>query len=160
MDKIETLAKQYLDTLGFGEAVYEPDGNVPPDFVLDSRIAVEVTRLNQNFESAEAFIGLENDQAALIRLFEKLLPKYGGARDGKGWWVFYSFRRPLNGPMLKVVIPKVLDALTAFPIQGEISRKISPTFELELTAATIHQDSLYSLGGYSDFDSGGGSSVS
>jgi hypothetical protein len=49
MDRSETLAYNHLVFRGFSSPVYEPDGNVPPDFLLDGRIAVEVagsTRMN------------------------------------------------------------------------------------------------------------------
>ena len=49
MDESERIASEYLATLGFNDIQYEPDGNVPPDFVLNKTIAVEVRRLNQNF---------------------------------------------------------------------------------------------------------------
>jgi len=47
-DPSETQARRYLEHLGCKDIVYEPDGNVPPDFVVDGRIGVEVRRLNQN----------------------------------------------------------------------------------------------------------------
>jgi hypothetical protein len=43
----ERIAGEYLHRLGMGTVAYEPDGQVPPDFLIDGRIAVEVRRLNQ-----------------------------------------------------------------------------------------------------------------
>jgi len=51
MDSSETLAKEYLRFLGYTDIIYEPDGNIPPDFLVNGRIAVEVRRLNQNLLS-------------------------------------------------------------------------------------------------------------
>ncbi len=48
MDQSESHARDYLEHLGLGRVVYQPDGNVPPDFLVDGRIAVEVRRLNEN----------------------------------------------------------------------------------------------------------------
>jgi hypothetical protein len=39
MDATEALAARYLESLGLGPVVYEPDGNVPPDFLLGDRVA-------------------------------------------------------------------------------------------------------------------------
>ena len=44
----ETAVDRFLRHSGFTDLVFEPDGNIPPDFVVEGRIAVEVRRLNQN----------------------------------------------------------------------------------------------------------------
>ncbi len=51
MDTSESLVRDFLLYRGYADIVYEPDGNVPPDFLIDGRIAVEVRRLNQNHEA-------------------------------------------------------------------------------------------------------------
>ena len=45
MNKDEQIAESYLESLELGAVIYEPDGKVPPDFLVDRRIAVEVRRL-------------------------------------------------------------------------------------------------------------------
>jgi hypothetical protein len=50
MDDSEKLVEIYLKNIGFNDVRYETDGNFPPDFVADGRIAVKVRRLNQNFD--------------------------------------------------------------------------------------------------------------
>ena len=49
----EKKAHEYLKAIGSKEIKYEPDGNIPPDFVLDSKTAIEVRRLNKHIESHE-----------------------------------------------------------------------------------------------------------
>ena len=44
MDRSEQVAMKHLLFCGFSTVVYEPDGNVPPDFLVDGSIAVEVRR--------------------------------------------------------------------------------------------------------------------
>jgi len=44
MDSSERIVYEYLSSQGFSDVAYEPDGNVPPDFLLNGRIAVEVRR--------------------------------------------------------------------------------------------------------------------
>jgi hypothetical protein len=44
----EELAQHYLVSLGLGQVVYEPEPNLPPDFLINGTVAVEVRRLNQN----------------------------------------------------------------------------------------------------------------
>ncbi len=48
MDTSERIVWEYLLHRGFRDVVYEPEGKVPPDFLVDNRVAVEVRRLNQN----------------------------------------------------------------------------------------------------------------
>jgi len=59
MNDSEKSVYEYLVGQGFGTVVYEPDGKVPPDFLVDGRIAVEVRRLNQNEKTATGSRGLE-----------------------------------------------------------------------------------------------------
>lgn len=54
MNPTEALALSYLKSVTLGEVVHEPDGNIPPDFPVDGRVAVEVRRLNQNSSSLSA----------------------------------------------------------------------------------------------------------
>jgi hypothetical protein len=49
MNSKEKIAQNYLVSLGFKDIVFEPDGNIPPDFAVEGKIAVEVRRLNQNY---------------------------------------------------------------------------------------------------------------
>jgi hypothetical protein len=36
----ELTAQQYLLGLGVGSVTFEPDGNIPPDFVINNKIAI------------------------------------------------------------------------------------------------------------------------
>ncbi len=55
MDRTEKLVSEHLAHRGYKYVVYEPDGNIPPDFLVDGSIAIEVRRLNQNhFDGQDA----------------------------------------------------------------------------------------------------------
>lgn len=44
----ERIAKRFLERMKLGKVVFEPDGNIPPDFTFTSTgIGIEVRRLNQ-----------------------------------------------------------------------------------------------------------------
>ena len=79
MDKSEEVANSYLVHLGFESIVFEPDGNVPPDFLVDARIAVEVRRLNQNEVTESGFQSLEEVAIPLQMRIGKLLASLGPA---------------------------------------------------------------------------------
>ena len=49
MSRPESLAERSFKSVGFTNVLYEPDGNAPPDFLLDGEIAVEGTDLTPPF---------------------------------------------------------------------------------------------------------------
>ena len=154
MDRSEERALAYLESLQLGPVAYEPDGRIPPDFVMGD-IAVEVRRLNQNFETQGSYEGLESAEASLIRFVERLLPTFGPAPDGKGWWVSYDFWRPIDGKAIKRALPEALAVFQAAPKPDGADFRLAKTFELEIRRASIPVAQLFMLGGYSDRDAGG-----
>lgn len=154
MDPSERIAKAYLESLELGQLAYEPSGQVPPDFALGD-IGVEVRRLNQNFEEHGSYEGLESAQASLIRFVKTTLRSFGVAPQGKGWWVFYHFWRPLDGKAVKRALPEALEAFQAAPSPQGADFRLTRTFELEIRPASISVEHFYMLGGFADRDSGG-----
>lgn len=154
MDRSEALARVYLESLGIGPVAYEPDGGIPPDFVIGD-VAIEVRRLNQNYEGEGGYQGLESVEAGLLRYVERLLPTYGAPKGGQGWWVFMTYWRPLDGKAVKRELPKALAAFHAAPNPAGLDAKLTRTFELEIRPAGVPVANHFMLGGYSDFDQGG-----
>lgn len=97
MDRTENLAMDFLELLGHTNPTYEPDGNVPPDFVTGDGTAVEVRRLNQIYTDADGKVhGLENADMALWRTMTELVNGYEATtRTETTVGVFYIFRRPI-----------------------------------------------------------------
>jgi hypothetical protein len=155
MKPSEALARQYLLGLNLGPIVFEPDGQIPPDFVIGGRIAVEVRRLNQHHDTPDGPKGLESLEAALARFVEVLLPRFGPAPGGQGWWVSFSFRRPLDGKTIKRALPRALEAFRTDPAQEGLSLQLAPTFTLEIRPASIPVEHYFMLGSYIDRDAGG-----
>jgi hypothetical protein len=94
-DECEKLAEDHLVHLGFERIVYEPDGNNPPDFLVDDRIAVEVRRLNQNELTGSGFRGLEEIRIPTEERIRGLLVSLGPAKSGTSWFVGYRIKRPI-----------------------------------------------------------------
>ncbi|CAN5212389.1 hypothetical protein BH10PSE4_BH10PSE4_44320 [soil metagenome] len=154
MRRDEALVERYLIGLDLGAVVHEPDGNVPPDFVVGGQIAVEARRLNQHFESDGKHVGLETLEAPLIGFIETLLPTLGPPADGQSWWVHYKFRRPLHWRSLKRRIRATLIAF-APPAPKPTILDLAPGFRLYLDPKTDAEPDRFVLAGYSDFDAGG-----
>lgn len=157
MDDSERLIERYLKDLGRGTVVFEPDGNVPPDFALAGSIGVEVRRLNQNYERPDGSTeGLEQLAIPLWQRLEKSLPSIGPSLDGESWFVGMDFRRPI-GPW-KPLWAKIQQELLAFmtePSRTKGTVRVTKNFELDLFRASRDEGSFFVIGASSDDDEGG-----
>jgi hypothetical protein len=156
VDDSEQVANAYLHHLGFESVVFEPDGNVPPDFLVDHRIAVEVRRLNQNEQMGPRFRGLEEVAIPLHMKISKLLAALGPPKSGISWFVSYDFRRPV--PAWKVLRSELRERLLLFrddAVDTDTTMCVGDGFELRLIRASTAHKTRFVPGGYGDDDSGG-----
>jgi len=156
LDASERLVEQYLRNMGYSDIVYEPDGNVPPDFLVNGRIAIEVRRLNQNHFDGTQTKGLEEVAIPLWKRIETLLESIGPPTAGESWFVFFRFGRPVEA--WKTLEPKLREALKSFA--GRTLRERGciveeERFELEVLRASEPHETLFLMGGCSDWESGG-----
>src|SRR2546426_10948720 len=86
MNESERAVHHFLTSLQIGEVVYEPDGQVPPDFLVGGRIAVEARRLNENEEIAGSYRGLEVTSKPLHALVTKVLKESGSPPGSHSWF--------------------------------------------------------------------------
>ena len=141
--------------MGFQSVVYEPDGNTPPDFLADGRVAIEVRRLNQNHDSGDGTRGLEETSIPLWKKIERLAHSLG-ATTSESWFLFLRFSRPVRP--WKQLEPTLREALSAFMAQPERnSGRIytEPNFELDVIRASKPLEHYFRMGGNSDDQSGG-----
>jgi hypothetical protein len=156
----ENIVWEYLLDRGFREVVYEPDGKVPPDFVVDKRIAIEVRRLNQT-ENAPAGgrpRGLEEVAIPLMARFGRFLPTLGPALAGESWYVMYGFQRPLlPWEQLANALTSALVAFRVDPSRQPTKLSVAPGFRIKLFRAgqTQAYPDFFVFGGCTDRDSGG-----
>jgi hypothetical protein len=157
MDESEQLVEKYLLALGRGAVVFEPDGNIPPDFSLGGSIGIEVRRLNQNYERPDGSMeGLEELAIPLWQRLQRVLPALGPSIDGESWFVCMNFRRPVG--QRKRLQAKIEQALISFmhsTSRTATTIKITQNFEVDLLRAEEDQGSFFLLGASSDDDSGG-----
>jgi hypothetical protein len=157
MDESEQLAQQYLSSLNIGPVVFEPDGNVPPDFSIGGKIAVEVRRLNQNFEFPDGTRqGLEQLSIPLWKRFKSFLPSLGPSLNGECWYVGLDYRRPLE--QWRTLDPLVRSQLRTFmaqPVRSQTTLRVTPSLSLDLIRSGKDHGSFFVLGASSDDDSGG-----
>ncbi|WP_048441060.1 hypothetical protein [Caenimonas sp. SL110] len=157
MDASEKIAHDYFVHRGFKSIVYEPDGNIPPDLLLDSSTAVEVRRLNQNYFDAAGAQGLEQVAIPLWRKVKALFTSMGPPISGESWFVHFRYGRPVEP--WKSLEPKLRAGLTSFmasPTKGRTVVATGQGFELEVFCRTSNPHaSMFVMAGCSDEESGG-----
>lgn len=157
MDSSEQLVEKYLQELGLGEVVFEPDGNIPPDFSINKSIAIEVRRLNQNHESPDGSTqGLEEAALPLEQRLEKFLQTLGPSRTGESWFVGIEFHRPV-GPWkpIRTQIERQLRAFMLEPNRAQTTFVITENVKIDLLKAGQDHGRFFLFGSSDDDDSGG-----
>jgi hypothetical protein len=156
MDQTEMIVADFLNKRGYKDIVFEPDGNVPPDFLVEHKIAVEARRLNQTHTARSGPRGLEEVAISLWQQVRTLALSLGPPTAGQSWFIFFRFERPLE-PWRKLG-PKIRQALIGFmatPRFGKTSIPIANNFELEIFRATRPHPTFFVMAGHSDGQSGG-----
>jgi hypothetical protein len=155
MDVAEAHTEKYLRHLGFTNIVHEPDGNVSPDFVLNGRIAVEVTRLLHR--GSEQLRPLEETAIPLMQRFQKVLESLGPPRGSEpSWFVFLRFQRPIEN--WRTLRPKLATWLTIFRDAPSHSRQdvdFGGRLSISVFPASKSLATFFRIGGSSDCEGGG-----
>jgi hypothetical protein len=143
---------------GFRDMVYEPDGNVPPDFLVDGKIAIEVRRLNQHHQNEcgqlEALEALAIPRDIKVRT---LLDSFGApSQGGASWYAYYKYQRPQLIKDWETVLSDKLNAFLAAAVQEPYTEiRVDKHFSLRLTRRQQPGQQIFLLAGHSDYDSGG-----
>lgn len=154
MNNDEKIAEKYLKR--FGQVVYEPDGNMPPDFVIAENIGVEVRRLNQNYMHKGKVIGLEQNSIPLFQAIEETLKNYSVTDKDQRFWL--SLRHSHNDLSKKNLIESLENAIDKFESSGYIvpsTYQLSNSLEIVFGAKAANTNKKYSLGIITDHNNGG-----
>jgi len=157
MDEAEMLSGHLLRSLGFKTVQYEPDGNVPPDFLCDDRVAVEVRRLNHHHTpEGEVPEALDKKGIALWNTVKQTLEGIGPPTSSQSWWVSYSVRRPIHDyKKIPKLLKKALLDFRAEPRTGEQKISVTEGFKITLNPADNIHDLEFVFACASDRDSTG-----
>src|SRR2546428_10053599 len=137
MDGWERTFPKSPQNQALGEVVSEPHGNVPPDFLVNGRIAVEVRRLNENVETDEGHRGLEEISKPLNALVRKALAATGPPIYGTSRFVFYTYSRPLPAwRELDVLLRRALCELACQPNLDGHEIRVANKMRLHFTRET------------------------
>ncbi|OIP97086.1 MAG: hypothetical protein AUK56_00010 [Thiomicrospira sp. CG2_30_44_34] len=156
MDQTETIAREYLESIKLGPIIFEPDGNVSPDFLLNGNIAVEVRRLNQHYNHNGKEKGLEENSISLYDGLETVLTEFKPKYNGKTYLIFVSFQRPVKKfKKLKPLFRKVLQHYLNNPLDAFSEHEITKNISIQIFPGTTDGENVFLMGGASDRDRGG-----
>ncbi len=152
----EKIANRHLEARGFEDIIFEPDGNIPPDFLVNNEIAIEVRRLNKHFDSIGQFKGLENLRFSLMYKVQNMLKTIAYPVRHESYFISFHFRRPFPKP--DTVVNEIKNKLTEFiksGIGGAQVWEISDQLILKAFPASKKYEKPFLLGSYVDLDAGG-----
>ena len=158
MNSEESIAEKHFLSQGFQSIDFEPDGNIPPDFVLDKKIAVEVRRLNQNKVIEGKAIGTETLQnkfwQKLKSLVLRLNNRFKDLPNNQSIVLSFSFSRPLtlNKQSIREIENLILEN---YQNDNFEVAKHSKNLEIRFYKTEYKPDEPFIMGGYSDRDTGG-----
>ncbi len=157
MNYEEKVAEIYLKKQGYSNILFEPAGNVPPDFAVNGTIGVEVRRLNQHHQTNGRAQPLERLEFSLIPKIRSLLNNITfESEHSHSYFVFIQFSRPIGNT--KKLLKKVTLTLEEH-LQTSVKEKtrylLNDNFSLEVFPSSKKYPQPYLLGGYDDTDSGG-----
>lgn len=154
MNREEQVVEEYLGSEGYTDIEFEPDGNVPPDFVLGGSVAVEVRRLNQQYETEVGPKGLEEDEVPILMAVRRALASLGPPTDSHSWFVGYRLRRPVASS--RQVRERVRAYLQSWvPEATRDYQEVAKGITVRVIPAAHAYEQKFALGWTSDWDSGG-----
>lgn len=155
MDGSERLINDFLGHRGYKDIKYEPDGNIPPDFLVDGHIAVEVRRLHKQHEAVTGPESLEQVAIPLWRGIEKLAHSFGPPRNGESWFIWHRVVRPVEW---KTVMPAVRSFLNSFSqraVRNGDRLEFDDGFYVEIIRAGTPRDHYFTMAGSTDPETSG-----
>jgi hypothetical protein len=154
----EISTNKYLKNLYGGNVVFEPDGNIPPNFLVNSVYAVEVRRLNQQFFEDDHAVGLEKLSYPLADAIKEVLASYDSQYSGKSYWVNIYYKRPLDRNIrqvkseMQIALNDFLQSDLILPCTIRVNEKI----ELYIDSSDLVSEQVFRIAIEGDDDAGGG----
>lgn len=151
----EKLVLLHLNTHGYNEIIHEPDGNIPPDFLVNGEIAIEVRRLNKYIRVQGGKTNIEDLSARLYKTIEKILGKFKDKESQFSNYVICSYRRPLiidkelKNKIINICEEQLLtlNQFNEYEADENLIIRFLPTDK--------KLECVYKVGGMPDFDAGG-----
>ena len=130
MNDDEKIANEFLSAIGFKNIEYEPNGNIPPDFLVNNKIAIEVRRLNQHTKVYGNEKPLEDIYFKLIPRINNTLKEFEAKEYDTTLIISISYSRPLK--VNKALIKQIKESINKNIATGEKGLKVTINENLEM----------------------------
>lgn len=128
----ERIACKYLEQLNLGSPVFEPDGNVSPDFTLH-QTAIEVRRLNRSFlNKGKIIISEEDIYINFLQILKDVVRDFNTLYANKSFFIAIDYIAPFKpGKSVKKQLKdKLKDFLNSHPRSMPFRLKINKNITL------------------------------
>ncbi len=158
MNNEEIVVQKLLKKEYHEQIIFEPDGNMTPDFKIGDHTAVEVRRLNQNYFADSQVEGLEKLSVPIYEAFQEVLHSFGKQKSNFSYYVGLEFERPIDLDIheLKKQITENLQSFLENSVQTyPYILNITNGVELIILKTTSKNKNLFRSAGDRDNDEGG-----
>ncbi len=155
MNEDEHIVEGYLKSQGYKHVIYEPDGNQPPDFLINGNIACEARRLNQFHMQNGRYVPLENLEYPLYQKLNQIFSSFKDSSLPNSAFVGYSIRRPFK---LNKTTVKEIEAVCREQMNHITSRReytIADNLYLTFIPSEKLEKQIYLFGSMLDYNKGG-----
>jgi len=155
MNEDEKISYEYLVNHGFTNVVFEPDGNIPPDFLINGSIAVEVRRLNQHIRTNNKNEPIERLQFKIEPKLKEIVEELDIKFPGYSVFISIKYQRPLR--VTKELVNRIKVGILEHLCLNErqASFKINENLEIRLNRIEGTNSHSLAIGSIIDFDAGG-----
>lgn len=157
MNPEETVVKKYFELHQSGIIIHEPDGNITPDFSLNSVIGIEVRRLNQNIYINNTYVDLDDETRGLYSGIVEVLKSFDSQYSGKSFFVHYTLKRPFRRIFdIKRDLKRQLQDFLDQAVNPPVTLHIPNNLEIEIVSRTPVSGRTFRFGGGMDDDEDSG----
>lgn len=156
MNPEELIVNRFLEQMKKSDLKHEPDGNIPPDFLMDAEYAIEVRRLNQNYFQRNNYQDLNELSIPLEEAVNDVLTSFDSKYSGQTYWVGYSYGRPISKiSSIRKELRKQLFEIINNPIQNSVKMRILEELEIHVWPAKSIKGKTFRNAAILDDDWGG-----
>lgn len=155
MNREETIVAKFLVSKGYRNIQYEPDGSIPPDFLVNNKIAIEVRRLNKHFKQRGTKIPIEELEFGLIRKVRRKIESYKVYNYRNSTVISLHYSRPLIETKELLADLEVILKRNAIDTNEVRWENVNENLSLKFSPYDGDLGSYYHVGFDHDLDSGG-----
>lgn len=156
MDFVEQATKEYLESLGLGEVLFEPRGpNTFPDFSIGGRIGVECTRLVHIVEKDGREYNLDQFGPSIIHSLESTFKDLPRGNLARSYFVCLDFDIDIELRTARRKLKAYLSELSQTSAIIPHRQRITNELEIEILMSSEIFETPFVLGAMNTRDSAG-----